>query len=216
MPRPPSKRGSISGKPPENEPWVWITREMLQSPLWGALSISARRIMDALLLEHMAHGGRENGNLGCTYRQLEAYGVTKADIHPGLTELEICGFVRTTRQGFRMSGGGECSRYAITWLVTFLNTPSAAIATNDWRNVMIQRTRAGHVTVRQVRKWLKEQVAKSAPKSRRARRPETSGVTEDIEGAAQVRGGQRLQVRGEGTAEIITLAPQVRGSVGGK
>ncbi len=44
------KRGSISGKPPEGVPWIWITQEMMASPLWLALSISARRIIETLII----------------------------------------------------------------------------------------------------------------------------------------------------------------------
>lgn len=199
-----SKRGAISGRPPESEPWVWLTREMLRATTWRALSIAARRILDALLLEHLENGGRENGNLAVTYRQLAAYGVTNDDIHRGLAELQVCGFIRVVKQGFRIAGGGEPSRYAITWLVTFLGTPNAAVPSDDWRDVLVKRNRAGQTTVRQVRRWLKEQVAALA----RTTKPAVS--TQDIDSAPQVRTDEQSQVRSENVAKVIKLAPQVR------
>ena len=60
------RRGSISGKPPEGVPWIWMTRGMVATPLWAALSITARRILDALIVENLAHAGFENGNLAAT------------------------------------------------------------------------------------------------------------------------------------------------------
>ena len=177
---------------------------MLRATTWRALSISARRILDGLLLEHLDNGGRENGNIAVTYRQLAAYGVTNDDIHRGLAELQICGFIRVVKQGFRVAGGGEPSRYAVTWLVTFLGTPNAAVPTDDWREVLVKRNRAGQTTVRQVRRWLKDQVAALA----RTTKPVVS--TQDIEGAPQVRTEDRSQVRSENSAEIIKLTPQVR------
>lgn len=54
---------TLSNGPPEGQPWFWMTRTMLASITFRALGISARRILDALLCEHMGHGGAENGNL---------------------------------------------------------------------------------------------------------------------------------------------------------
>jgi hypothetical protein len=209
MKRHSAKRGAISGRPPENEPWVWMTLEMLQSTTWGALSISARRILDALLLEHLSNGGRENGNLAVTYRQLAAFGVSKNDIYKGLTELQICGFIRLVKQGFRMSGGGEPSRFAITWLVTFLATPNAAVPSDDWRGVIIKRNRAGQTTVRQVRRWLKDQVAAAG----RSHTVKPAAQPQDIEGAPQMGAEAWSQMGGENTAKIFKLAPQVKGGL---
>jgi hypothetical protein len=204
-----AKRGTISGRPPEDEPWVWLTREMLQSTIWGALGIAARRTLDALLLEHMSHGGKENGNLAVTYRQLEAFGVSKNDIRRGLAELQVCGFIRLVKQGYRVTGGGEPSRYAVTWLVTFLGKPNAENATDDWREVLVKRNRAGQTTVRQVRRWLKDKVADAA----RSHTVKPSAVPQDIEGAPQVGAGQKVQVGGEDIGNIVPFAPQVRGGL---
>ena len=50
-------------RPTPNEPWVWLTRELLSSAAWRSMSINGRRVLDFLLLEWMGKGGRENGRL---------------------------------------------------------------------------------------------------------------------------------------------------------
>lgn len=205
-----NRLGPKTGGPPEDVPWTWITREMVHSPTWAALSISARRIIDGLMIEHMSHGGRENGNLAVTYLQLEALGVTKADIRKGLVELQACGFIRMTHQGLRVAGGGEPSRFALTWLPTHTGSPIAALATNDWLEVRVRLTRKGLVTVRGVRRWLRDEVRRDVPARRKA------APSQDIEGTPHMRGNKRLQVRGETRGKIVALTPHVRGERGTK
>lgn len=72
----------------------------------------------ARFFEHASHAGRENGNFAATYQQLKTWGVTAADVRKGLAELYATSFVQQTRQGLRQAGGGEPSRYALTWLPT--------------------------------------------------------------------------------------------------
>lgn len=154
----PGKTGGA--RPPESEPWFWMTRVMIGSLTYQALSINARRILDFLLYEHMSHGGQENGQLHAPYRQLERWGVTKSNISAGLEELIATGFVRKTVQGMRMEGG-EGSRYALTWLPTLGYDPArrktehGAPPTHDWQKV-ISKLHAQRVgDVRDVRSWLK-------------------------------------------------------------
>jgi len=199
------KRGSISGKPPEGVSWIWITQEMMASPLWLALSISARRIIETLMIENMSHAGCENGNLAATYAQLKARGVTERDIRPGFDELLACGFLRRTFHAPRVAGGGDPSRYALTWLPTHRKKPNAAVATDDWRGVLTKLTRANIREVRDVKRWLRQQVERSA------RRSASAAGSQDIDSTPQMRGGDHLQMRGEDLGNIVTLTPQMRG-----
>lgn len=128
---------------------------MIYCPLFQALGIHARRILDFLLIEHGNHGGQNNGDLAAPYAQLERFGLTKSDISKGLSELQTCGFVKLTKQGMRQAGGGEPSRYALTWLPTDIKTNSGLPAGNDWKTI-IGKLSADNITdVRLVRKWLK-------------------------------------------------------------
>ncbi|MGH6987324.1 MAG: hypothetical protein ACRED9_10870 [Caulobacteraceae bacterium] len=178
---------------------------MIASLSYCALGVHARRILDFLMVEHVAHGGRENGRLAATYRQLERFGLTKADIRKGLAELELTGFVNITEQGWRQAGGGAPSRYALTWLPTMIGAPDdAEPATDAWKGVLTKMARDGVKDVRSARRWLK--AALDRP-SRAGRRLPSAG---NIEGAPQSRSDTRFQVRGENAGNVVPLAPQVR------
>jgi hypothetical protein len=46
-------------------------RQMIESPAWRALSLAARKALDRIEIEHLDHGGAENGKLPVTYRNFE-------------------------------------------------------------------------------------------------------------------------------------------------
>src|SRR6516165_4340729 len=48
---------------------------MIKSPAWSVLSLSARRVLDRIEIEHADHGGNENGRLPVTYDDFERYGI---------------------------------------------------------------------------------------------------------------------------------------------
>lgn len=138
---------------------------MLGSITYQALGISARRVLDFLNHEHLAHGGRENGNLAAPYLQLETWGVTPADIRQGFAELEAAGFVKTTYAAPRQANKGEPSRYALTWMPTCGTTPddrkpgTEMPPTHAWLAVIsrLQAERRGNF--RAARQWLKSETA---------------------------------------------------------
>ncbi len=204
------RRGGLDGGPPEDIPWFWIAIDMLGCPTFAALSITARRILDLLLIEYLCHAGTENGNLAATYRQLEAHGASKADIRKGFAELELCGFIQKTFQGFCIGNGGEPTRYGLTWFPTMRKSPEATVATDDWREKMAELRRSGINDVRGVRAWLKNELKPHA----RGRKKKGGSV--DIEGAPQMRGEDRLQVRGDTLGNIVALTPHMRGGRGNK
>src|SRR4051812_25955695 len=72
-------------KPPVGEPWIWLTREILESCAWRALSHAGQKIVFRVILEHLAHGGSQNGDLPVTYRDFEHYGVGSNSIYPALS-----------------------------------------------------------------------------------------------------------------------------------
>jgi len=152
----PDETGRSSGKfagqrgkqlgPPKDQPWIWLTRELLESDAWQSLSINARRLIDFLLLEHMAHAGRENGNLKATYGQLEKFGLTPNRIAAAIAEAENAGLVDCHRGGMRV---------ATTYRLTFYPLPDGTAPTHRWK---------------QYRAPVQKQ--KSAPKSEGSKPPE--------------------------------------------
>jgi hypothetical protein len=70
--------------------------DMIESPAWRALSLSARRCLERIEIEMAHHGGRSNGELPVTNRDFRAYGVPTAMIKPALAELVALGFITMT------------------------------------------------------------------------------------------------------------------------
>lgn len=119
----------MSGKmqgPPKGKPWVWLSLEMVGGESWRSLTIGARRLLDFLMIEHMRHGGKENGRLLAPRRQLEAFGISSHLVSEAIAEVEKLGFVDVKR-----GEGRRPSTYALTWLPT----GDGAEASNRWRSV---------------------------------------------------------------------------------
>jgi hypothetical protein len=113
------------------EQFVPHVRSMLESPAWIALSITARRILDRLELEHMAHAGKENGKLVCTYDDFVKYGAGRKYIAPAILELRSLGFIEVTQWGRQAVGDGRLpSKYRLTYVPT---VEPYYQATNEWR-----------------------------------------------------------------------------------
>src|SRR4051812_48403459 len=78
--------------------------EMLESPAYRVLSLSAHRVIDRIVIEHAHHGGAENGRLPVTYGDFHHYGLHRHSIAPAIREAEALGFIRVTERG-RASAG---------------------------------------------------------------------------------------------------------------
>ncbi len=73
--------------------------EMLESPAYRVLSLSARRALDRIEIEMAHHGGTDNGKLPVTFDDFQGYGIHRQAIAPAIRELVALGFVEITRQG---------------------------------------------------------------------------------------------------------------------
>jgi hypothetical protein len=98
----------------------------------------ARRFLDFLELEHMHHGGAENGRLLAPYSQLEAFGISSRDISPAIEMVLAFGFVARTVHGERNGGRANASRYRLTWLPT----AEGDLPTEDYKRVTEADVRA--------------------------------------------------------------------------
>jgi hypothetical protein len=118
-------------RPPGDEAWGWLTKEMLESAAWRALDIQARRALDRIWLEHMNHAATANGALIVTYKNFRDYGVRGDSIADAIEVLDALGWIDITRRD-RASFEDQRfpSMYRLTWL------PQAvpfALATNRWK-----------------------------------------------------------------------------------
>ena len=111
-------------------PFVAHSLALLESPAWLSLSITARRVVDALEREHLHHGGRNNGQLVMTYAQLVRQGASRSKIKAALDELEDAGLVKVRMTGGIGLGERRPSRYELTYLPVAGRAPS-----HDWRGM---------------------------------------------------------------------------------
>jgi hypothetical protein len=122
------KRGSIEGA------FAWRLVEMLESPAYRTLSLSAHRVMARLEIELAQHGGKseENGRLPCTFEHFVEFGLHRHAIAPAIRELVALGFVEITRQG--SAGNAGYRQPALYWL-TYRFWGSHKDTTDEWRRI---------------------------------------------------------------------------------
>jgi len=98
------------------------------------LSLNARRILDALEIEHCRHGGRENGRLLCPYRSFAIFGLTSGTrISHAFHELKTARLIEIIRPGRRSFADLRTpSLYRLTYLPTFENGKWVE-RTDEWK-----------------------------------------------------------------------------------
>lgn len=105
--------------------------DLIGSYAWRAASRAARGILDRLELEHMAHGGQENGKLICTYDDFAEFGIRRPSISIALSELCDLGLIEIVERG---RGGNAAYRRPSKYRLTYLPANSAK-PTDEWRQV---------------------------------------------------------------------------------
>lgn len=159
-----TRRVKELNKPPRGEQWIWLTRELLESPAFRGLSGTARQVLFELCIEHTAHGGTENGNLIRTYEQLSSAGVRRPSLPSAISELQEFGFI-DVRKGLYFRGTHTPSRYALTWLPL----PNGEKPTNRWRTITAEHVEAHRAS--QKRKWALKRNRRTATKRVQADNP---------------------------------------------
>lgn len=114
--------------------FVMLYRSMFASPAYRVLSGLARRVLACLILEHLDHGGRDNGRLICPYGQIMEYCCTKdkTAVSRALQELRELGFI-DFKKGW---GAGKDGDHAPNeYLLTFLPVSEDQAAANKWAHI---------------------------------------------------------------------------------
>jgi hypothetical protein len=126
----PQKRSRSKKWQPE-APFIPHSKTFRESYAFRLLSTPAKRVLEFLELEHLAHGGAENGRLAAPYSQLIAFGLSSRDIPNAIREVVALGLVARSNQTFRLGGKNIMSLYRLTYLPDCEgNKP-----TDDWRHV---------------------------------------------------------------------------------
>jgi hypothetical protein len=139
------------------------TIEMLRSPAYCVLSLSARRVLDRLEIELADHGGNDNGRLPVTYADFHHYGIDRHAIAPAIRELEALGFIEIMQRG--RAGNAEFrspSLYRITYRHCGRNGP-----TDEWRRIVETEAQLLARAARRASKKQKVSVGKGALSGRK-------------------------------------------------
>jgi hypothetical protein len=113
------------------------TIEMLESPAWRALTLSAHRVFDRVCIELAHHGGNDNGKLPVTFDQFVEYGLDRHAIAPAIRECEALGFLKVTQRGRHSAGD---IRWPNLFLLTCVNCKSTPSPSHEWRRIADAKT----------------------------------------------------------------------------
>ena len=140
--RAPDSRSRKLLEAPKDDPWIWITASMLGHPAYQALSITARKILEFLYVEHISHARQENGNLLAPYDHLEGppFNISRRLISRGLAELYAAGFVVKTSLGGLFDGVKHPATYRLTMYADY---EGRLPATHGWRRAAADAARRG-------------------------------------------------------------------------
>jgi hypothetical protein len=129
-----SQPSSIAGRGRRNRiagQFTALLTDMLESPAWRVLSLSARRLLDRIAIELRHHGGHEGDGLCVTYADFEAYGIERHAISPAIREAVALGFLRIALQG---RAGNADFRRSTQFNLTYVNTVDGE-PTHEWKRI---------------------------------------------------------------------------------
>jgi hypothetical protein len=154
------RRNVITGQ------WAARSIEMLESPAYRTLSLSAHRALARIEIELAHHGGNDNGKLPVTFDDFVQYGVRRHSIGSSLDELETLGFIKITQHG-KMSKGAEYRRPNLFLLATRPELEGVGPKRCGWRQFQtLEEAERALERVRARRQNLKAASAETAPKAK--------------------------------------------------
>ncbi len=130
LPGPRDSLGKKIHSPPSDKQWSWVTEDMLGSPAWRALSRPARMIVERLVVEHLRHSRKKNGNLKCLYDHFVEYGIRRASIGLAIAHAQRLGWIDVIATGKHYGAVDTTSLYRLAWLD---DNYTGARATARWR-----------------------------------------------------------------------------------
>lgn len=106
--------------------------ELLLSPSWQHCPRPLARVIERLCIEHLRHGGQNNGELFVAYTQFQAYGVSKKSILRTLELGEKLGLIQVMREDGVIKGD---IRPANGYRLTFVPEKGKPNPTDEWKTV---------------------------------------------------------------------------------
>lgn len=126
----------MAGGPPVGEPFICKTLELISSDAWHFLSIHCGRLLNFLEIEHLKHGGAENGSLVAPYSQLEVFGIGRRFISKAIAEAEFRKLVEVKRGGLKGRAMTDLNRFRLTYCWTKFQVDGYwdwQLPTDDWK-----------------------------------------------------------------------------------
>jgi hypothetical protein len=129
-----AKPGFIKRRNRINEAFSPRTIEMLKSPAYRGLSLSAHRVISRIEIELSSHGGNDNGRLPVTKLDFMEYGVSARLVAAAIREAQALGFIEVTERG---RGGNAEHRQPNKFFLTFARgrDSHANPPTDAWRKI---------------------------------------------------------------------------------
>jgi hypothetical protein len=120
--------------------WVSRPRQLTESPAMRVLSKVAHLALMRIEVEHMSHGGAQNGRLPITYIQFEDWGIHPNYVASALRELPALGIVEVTRTGYAGAADKrEPSLYRLTYLTAHDAGRADATGTHEYLRIKTVR-----------------------------------------------------------------------------
>ncbi|WP_372706885.1 hypothetical protein [Brevundimonas sp.] len=190
------------------EAFVGEPMSLLESPGYQALNFPAFKILGFLKLEHVRHGGAENGRLLAPHRQLRQGGISPRKVKPALDMLEAFGIIRCTSDGFRQGGRPNAATYALTWLPTC----DGLLPRDDYKRVSEADVQA-FLTERYAKGFAERRKTAQAPTSERDPRTQVNVVGPN-KGQTAYTSERGAALTSEPTIYILGGGPAVVGEAG--
>lgn len=120
----------------------WLTNfvprrhEMLRAPAWQSMPWPLHKLIERLEIEHLSHGGQENGHLFVPFSQFEAYGISRRRIRALLELGAALGFLEVRRDPEATSWD---IRPPNAYRLTYLPEKGKKAPTDEWRSITEDR-----------------------------------------------------------------------------
>jgi hypothetical protein len=105
---------------------------MLISPPWRVLKDVERRVLERIEIEHMQHGGVENGNLIVRKEDFVGWGIDPNAVAPSLRVLDRLGLNQIEVRG---AAGNAEQRRAHRFRLTYVDNRSGLQPTDEWKKI---------------------------------------------------------------------------------
>jgi hypothetical protein len=119
--------------------FIMHTRVLRESAAWRAMSGDARMLVDLIELEHLRHGGQDNGRLPVTFADMRKRGFRhrRKCVH-AIRELEILKLAEVVHGCGGRGGHRAPNLFRLTYLPANRRDP-----TNEWHTVLsVEQARA--------------------------------------------------------------------------